>query len=80
MVTTDEIVNLQGNLPLRDVLENTPTHRTMVVEEVDDPRDDPSLCNTAPSDGSLLEGPSFPPSLSCLGEGPRVILYNVNII
>ena len=80
MVTTEEIADLQGNLPFCNVLENTPTYRTMVVEEVDDLCDNPSLCNTAPSDGSLLEGPSFPPSLSHFGKGPCVIIYNVNII
>ena len=74
MVTPHGIADLQADPPIRDILENG--RRMMVVEEVDNPRDDPSLCNTAPSDGSLLEGPSFPPSLSRFGEG-RVLSFTV---
>ena len=74
MATPHQIADLQADFPIRDISGNG--RRMMVVEEVDDPRDDPSLCNTAPSDGSLLEGPSFPPSLSRFGEG-RIFSFTV---
>jgi len=32
-------------------------NRSVTIEDIDDPRDDPSYTNVLPSDGSLLEGP-----------------------
>ena len=49
------------------------------VEEHDDPCDASGYCNTAPSDGSLLQGPFDAQGLQFLDEGINHFLCAVNV-